>query len=194
MKRSNKQKGFTIIELVVVILLLGILTATALPRFIDVTDEAHNAVVDSVIGGLSTGSALFRAQWYAENQPNTVGPDFDMVSFRTGYPMGGELGNLPSSMATSGDCADLFRSLLQDGGRPSITSVAADTGLPDSILSTTGDDADFIAYLDDTSSITKRSCYFAYTGQFTNNTGNALPLIVYSAATGAVTLSSIGAD
>ena len=37
---SSEQSGISIFDLIVVILLLGILTATALPRFLDVTDEA----------------------------------------------------------------------------------------------------------------------------------------------------------
>lgn len=63
-----KQQGFTIIELVVVILLLGILAATALPRFIDVTTEAHDSVFEATSGGIATGVALYRAEWTARGQ------------------------------------------------------------------------------------------------------------------------------
>ena len=65
----RKQVGFTIIELVVVVILLGIMAATALPRFMDVTERAHSSVVDGVLGSMQTGTALYHAQWIAEGQP-----------------------------------------------------------------------------------------------------------------------------
>ena len=52
------QKGFTLIELVVVIVILGILAATALPKFIDLTGEAGTAASEGVAGAISSGSAI----------------------------------------------------------------------------------------------------------------------------------------
>ena len=67
------QAGFTLVELVVVILILGILSATALPRFMDVNDQAHTAAVAGAGGGFGAGVALAHAQWVA-NGASTVDP------------------------------------------------------------------------------------------------------------------------
>lgn len=68
---KSTQQGFTLIELVMVIVILGILAATAIPRFVDLSDDAQNAAVTATAGSLASAMAINFAGCSATTPPHT---------------------------------------------------------------------------------------------------------------------------
>lgn len=58
----NNQKGFTLIELVVVIVILGILAAFALPKFVNLQTDARRSTLNGLAGSMRSASALIHAK------------------------------------------------------------------------------------------------------------------------------------
>lgn len=86
---QHKQSGFTLIELIIVIVILGILAVTAAPKFIDLQGDAVASVVESRAAALQGEIKLVHAKALVQGLTSgtqTITTDFGQTRIREGYP------------------------------------------------------------------------------------------------------------
>lgn len=127
--RNRTNRGFTLIELVVVISILAILAAFALPRFAQLSDQAHDASIQGTAGAMAAGVALAKTQWVSNGltaaATNVAGFGNGQVDVSgEGWPTSTTADNTSADM-NAGRCIQVWQGVMQ-ANAPSV-STAGDT-------------------------------------------------------------------
>jgi len=114
----NKQKGFTLIELVAVIVLLGILAATALPRFLNLQGDAKAAALQGMKAALQGAATQVYAKALIQNAAGATATTVDTTGDGTGDTA--VINGFPRSTAIGGlislDANGVFRDSTSTAG------------------------------------------------------------------------------
>ncbi|HET8760377.1 MAG TPA: type II secretion system protein [Nitrospiria bacterium] len=106
MKRLKNEAGFTMIELVVVIVILGILAAFAVPQFANLQTEARVAAVNGMAGAIRGAVSIARAKYLVVGNMAATTVDMDGTAVDviagTGRPAGSATGIQAALQDTSG--------------------------------------------------------------------------------------------
>ena len=163
----QRTSGFTLIELIIVIVLLGILSAVALPRFMDLSGDAHAANAQGTASSLAVGANLARSKYLINPQTTDFDGNGTTITFTNGWPTG--VDGVGEFTASADACVSFWNAVLSSGGATVDTAV--------------GDGVDYVAVAD------ANGCLYEYRGNVPN-TQDAIIVIQYNQTTGGVSVTT----
>ncbi len=121
-RRYHQFEGFTMIELVMVIVIIGILAAAALPRFANLTGQAQIAANQGVAGALRSAVGIAHAAWIAAGATTSASSNITLDGTTVSVNTNGWPDNAAAYTASGANCLAIFNAVLANA--PTATATA----------------------------------------------------------------------
>ncbi|BDM65622.1 hypothetical protein NFHSH190041_30740 [Shewanella sp. NFH-SH190041] len=122
--KMKKNRGFTLIELVVVIIILGILAVTAVPKFLNFKEDAIAATYSGYMAALKDGMKLAKSRWYLDGKQSPVEINGVQMYFTSkGVPKAVGT-NTTGDTTNAANCAAIWNAVVKSSQRMKLYGTA----------------------------------------------------------------------